>query len=309
MKTVLVILFAIAALFAVISVAFAHKGSISISSFAHQFGDVPGFSHNTHMKNLIGDVEDDGYGDEEYGDLVAPEFSTGDMNDVANGRSASAKVLRKMAPRADRKAAVAAALSLPGKAIDSAIIPALFPENAKVIQFASERGVPGSLVKYNLDKHRVASPYASVFKNVAGAGVGATTTVTLDAALIAPIIEYTVPMYFVTISSSVLSGRAGARYEITLAGVNEFNAVLNAETWIIEREDINKPVRFTAVPFVRIKDDVKPMLAAFGTVQGLVKTFVISIKGVDTSESIQVVAPGLDSQEMKAFLKAWNIPV
>jgi hypothetical protein len=119
---------------------------------------------------------------------------------------------------------------------------------------------------------------------------------------------FTVPMFFGVISASTLNARAGSRNEISITGVNPWGAALTTEIWIVERRNVNRPLRFTYIPYTRVKDKVVPSLGAFGTLLGGATNFVITVSDVDTTESLQVVSPGLDSQELRRFLRSWKIP-
>jgi len=283
--------------------------------------------------SLWGDPDDDDlYGDLPLiiGDAEAVELDEGDVEEIFSGAPVAKVVASKLLSKpkagmlgaanksvtAPKSAVVSASkvtspLSVPGAAISAAKIPALIAENAKVISFGVERPIAGSLLKLNLDRHNSEFTAGSISKSAAGAGAGSTTTITFapaDRPIGFDVVS--TPLIFLVISASQLNARAGARYEIHITGAAETGAALNGDVWTIERTNAYEPVRLTFIPTVRFKDAVRPVRAVWGGQRGESDvTMAVLVKDALTDETIQVILPGMDSQELRGFQKAWNIPL
>lgn len=254
--------------------------------------------------SVYGGIEDEtiepiAIGDPEYAEMLA-----------------GAPVAKVMTQKAGKKGAMSTAkmrsigrtLATPGAAIAAATLQSLYAENGIIIQNASTAAIPGDLIKYNLDLHRTETPFTSVLSNAVGAGVAVDTDNVLNNSdLPAGAAKYTAPVIFVTIAASALNARAGARYQISLVGMSRSGAALDATKWIVERKDASKPLKLVIIPFIRVKDTILPQVAAFGAVTGANDALTVRISGADATESVQIIAPGQDSQELRAFLKTWNI--
>lgn len=279
---------------------------------------------------IFGDPEDEElYGDLEVlsGDIEPAELGAGDIEEILAGAPAARVVARKIAkgttlqrttqsmtrPQAAKVMAssVTSPLTVPGAAISAARIPALIASNAQIISFGVERPVAGSLLKYNLDAHAAEFVSGSIAKAAAGAGAGATTTLTFAPAD-RPLGFDTVssPLIFLVISASQLNARAGARYEVSITGAALTGGLLNGDVWTVERINAYEPIRLTFIPTVRYKDTVRPVRAIWGGQRDNADvSLVVKVKDALADETVQIILPGMDSQELRAFQKAWNIPL
>lgn len=253
---------------------------------------------------MYGEPDENGFGDVDL--MGSGDLSPEEVAQIAAGAPAPAAVARA----AKATPAQAAALGLPNQAMASAIIPAMWGRNAKIRQFASERGISGALLHSNLQLARTSTIMTSQFKSVRGAGITQVTEVTFDSAsLPAATPLFYVPMIFVSISNSQINARSGGRYEIWMTGRNQVGQAFSSERWIIERTDNTKAMEFALIPFVRVKDDVKPMIAAYGHVNGSDQTLVLSVLGSGDDDVIQATCPGTDSTDYVAFAKGWRLTI
>lgn len=321
-------------------------------------GDINSFPGNISQ----GDITDGGV---EYGDITdgGPlDVDQGDIDNMMAGAPLARVMAAKVTPGglSRQQADIGSRFAPPkGLTLSNANIPALIVQNGRIIQKATDQKLNGRLVNRNIKEHRTRSPYVSLL----GAKVAALPVEDLifDGATLFPVTGetllrvYTVPMVFLTIASSQLIANAGNRYGVQIFAYGTEGAIIEATQWQIERVDITKAIKMTFIPFKRVKDAVKPVLAKItdiatkaivdgasattanfdvvsvtavvsgipfdvidqsygytvGAAPGVLTpySFVVRVSNLAVGEQIQGVVPGLDSQELQAFCKLWNIHV
>jgi hypothetical protein len=261
-------------------------------------------NRNHHSENYGGGL----YGDVNSAPLLAGDMDGEDMESIAIGAPASEVI----AAKTGATPAQAEALAIPGVALEAAVIPALHGVNLEIIQFASKKGVSGSLVKANMELSRSITPTYSRFVNVNGVDPATPVSGTFNTGVLNGEIPmmYT-PMIFGVVSASTLNARAGGRYEISITAYNQAGVPSSTEKWLVQRVDVTKPMYFRLIPFVRIKDEVRPIIAVWGDTNETNpdQTLVITVKGLSTGETAQFTAPGIDSEDFRKFASEWNVQV
>lgn len=267
-------------------------------------GSLMGDIEDVYDNDLSGDPSDE---DDVSGPIV---LNIGDVSDYVGAPKtktvadlAASKMRNRKAPFSPKKPKP---ITTGAQMLSASIIPVFWGTNVDVIQFGVEKGIAGDVLKYNLDLHRSATPATSILTSAAGAGAGNNKAITIaPASLPAGFTSYTIPIVFVTISASILNARAGNRYNFYVEALSNYGATGNSEVWVLQRKDANKPMMFGFIPFVRVKDDVKPIVGMIGGPDA--QEFTVNVANAGTDETIQVVVPGLDSQELKQFLSSWKI--
>jgi hypothetical protein len=201
-------------------------------------------------------------------------------------------------------------LSVPGAAISASLIPTMIVDNARIIRWGQDKQVAGALVLNNINQHNVEFVEGSVSSAAAGAGPNQAATMTFDDSELPTDFEYgTAPMIFVTAAASALNATPGARFKLKIQGWSIAGAPIAEDEWVLERINAQLPMKITIIPVCRYRDRVVPVRVKFGnTVGGVVRSLRVVITDAATTENLQVVLPGIDSEELTQFLKQWNIP-
>lgn len=262
--------------------------------------------NNTFNGSLFGDPQIDELAAQSVGDFDYTELSQGDV-EAADKVGSGAAVVSAVNARKGRALTTGKKeiISAGSKALETSVIPCLWGTNLTVTQPGALGKISGHLLIQNLAKHRTATPLQTIIKTAAGAGIADTTVVSFGVAdLPAGAGMFTCPIIFISIAASAQFAAAGAGLSVSIETVNEYAIQNTRDAWAFERKNINEPIRLTSVPYVRLKDDLIPVLASWGA-NGA--TLNVKIKGLSENESVRVTIPGVDSQELKSFLKTWNI--
>lgn len=264
---------------------------------------------------MFGDYDEDG--GIVVGDPIS--ISNEDFQEIASGAPLARVVSRKAQNRiqADgnvRKAAVigqAASLTVPGAAAAISSFEPLFVENGNITQFGTTSKVPGSGLIANINKWR--AEYPNIMTQIRGVGDAQMADVTLkldatnaaqlgyDGALMA------VPFLFLSLTSTANSIRVGARYTITMTARSEKGLALTSDKFSVEWKNTTRPLKVTLIPYLRLKESLLPLLAAFGTSGSTPVNISITIGGMGLGDSVELTCPGVDSEESARLLKSFNI--
>lgn len=266
------------------------------------------------------DSELEGDLDITYGDVEAVSLTQGDLEEILDGGPPAKVVARKKgavrpagAPGKQavvRKSAFDKPLNVPGAAITSSLIPTLIVDNAKIIVWGQDKQVAGSLIKHLLDAHATEYIAGTISATSAGAGPGSPTAMVFDNTDLPSGYEYcSAPVIFVTISASQLNARPGARFKVKLTGKAMSGAPIADDEWVVERINSNIPVKLTIFPVARFRDRIVPVRGKFGhSIGGTPVALTVTVTDAVSDESVSVIVPGIDSEELTNFLKTWNIP-
>jgi len=215
------------------------------------------------------------------------------------------------------KAAKDTFMGMPGAALNSALMPPIIVANAKMVSPGTLQRIQGWLLVHNIQ--RMLSECTWSTKVTSATSSGSSTTITIGGQSPPSGTKWVIPIFFLTITSSMLQSQSGSRISISWTGVDVNNVALTSDTWILERSKLTRSVQLSIVPYFRIKDMIKPVLVNLfqfipalslsdtPVSSGIYTSFVVTIDGLVSGEIAQLVTPGLDSAELKQFLSAWKL--
>lgn len=197
-----------------------------------------------------------------------------------------------------RTLAGAALIAVPGAAFSRTHFSPLILANAELKGGGTNLKLNGSLLQNNilmsLAMNPVVSEYASASSQTSHEIVTAS--------------DRWVPIVFFSISANMLSTKAGAPFSIKWKEEATYNLsaiaglAATADVWTIERVDLTKPVTGAFIPYRRVGDYAVPIILADGGANKVKLAF----SNVDTSDTVNVEFPGIDSSVLHDFMKAYG---
>lgn len=272
------------------------------------------FTGDTTMDSLM-------LGDPTDGEIFIGEpaiITQEDYNEMTSGAPLPAVVARKAMKRANaagniRKAlgiSQAATLAVPDSAVKMSQFDPILVENGTVVQFGTTGRVSGNSLVANINKWK--SDFPTLMNQKRAVGDSGMSDVTVEFGEVeADALGYVagklaVPFLFLAITSTANSVRVGARYNIQVVATSEKGMTLSSDKFTVEWKNTTAPLKLTLIPYLRLKETLLPLLAAFGN-PGTEVTLSIIIGGMALGDSVEVTTPGVDSEETARLLKMFNI--
>lgn len=270
--------------------------------------------------NLMGDVEEEilrSLVDGDVNDDVI-ELTIGDVSDFIQGGPTAVSKLRQtvakkviarkpsqkvVLPTQNRGVMDPARFGISGARLESTMLPVFWPTNATLVQMAIKQPVPGSQIKAGIERMRLETPLQTQMFSKDGGGAVPTVLTIANTDLNPSGASMFVPIVIMTLSVSTINARTGAQIKIKIAGKNNLGMALDEVQWVIQRTDVNKPVAVALVPTIRTQDIVSPSFAVINATQSL----SITMENVAATETLQVILPGIDSNELQSFHSVWKM--
>lgn len=183
-----------------------------------------------------------------------------------------------------------------------------YASNASIIQSQTSQAINSSMINMALSDTLRTRPFPGYVKSVAGAGLGATTALTIAIADIAPTAEIGIPWVFVTIAASSLTAKAGGLMSFSLGGKTANGVVVADTPWSIKRENIAKAVRIIMFPYVMMAARPLHQTVAVGTFGGVAQALTVSITGVAADESVTIEIPGYSMGSLREISMKFGFP-
>jgi len=290
-----------------------------------------------------GDIDDEYMGDpddeEDMGDVTVGDLEIGDVDaddDASYGEASIGEVIKKRLRRVKNKSSIRLAtsrnvhspavavaaqvaritkdtgLSLPGVALDGSMYTPIFPANAKLATAGTTRKISGFVLAHNIKDMLCRCVWRTVYSQVVSTGSSLTVKFGgVGSTPPAPAKVIYAPIVFITITSNLMSSQAGSRLTMSVNGVNPDGVAIANDQWVFNRGKLNAPISIAYVPYIRVADSLTPANASiYGVIPAYSPDpteFSVTIDGLAKDEQCQVLLPGLDSNELKDFLKAFNL--
>lgn len=204
-------------------------------------------------------------------------------------------------------------MGMPGMALNATLLPPVVQANARTVAPGTQQKIQGWVLRHNIERMLAICTWSTYSETAIQTTGSLTITVGTDE-IPSPSKRFLIPVFFLTITGSALQSQAGSRITISWVAEDEFGVPAANDTWAFERVNLTKSMQFSIIPYFRVKDSIKPVLASIfneNTVGELKVTakFSVTISGLVAGESAQLVVPGLDSSELRAFCRAWNLNI
>lgn len=207
------------------------------------------------------------------------------------------------------QAATVAGLNMPGVAMHAARIPAVIVNGGTLTQPPTEGKIPGSVLQANLlEWSRVcATPgrsyTASPSSGTATLTIGDTTAANAPGGAYAEVLA---PLFFISVTASDYTKQKGAEMQITITGKDENGNSLTSDSFTIKRSGSDE-TEIVYIPYIRIREKNRPRLAQIEWHASTPVTFVVVATSLTTGELLQVTVPGVNSEDMLKWAKAWGL--
>lgn len=211
-------------------------------------------------------------------------------------------------------------MNMPGVTFNATLMPPVLASNAKMVSPGTNQKVQGWLLRHNIERMMSMCTWqTTVVQGVAQNNTGVVTVAWGTPASGTPA-RVLIPIFFVTVTSSVMQTQVGSRVTLKWTAKDEFGVSLPSDPWVFERVNLNSAMNFSIVPYFRIKDSIKPVLISlFSSTANIVPagtvdtqstqpaTLSLEVSGLVNSDTVQLVVPGLDSTELRNFCIAWGL--
>lgn len=303
-------------------------------------GDYPDSSEfeNDYDDSEIGDYDNDD--DEISGDYDESDFS-GDTFEIIGDRVSkraarktarkAAKAARKGRIRSSRpqnpavKAAnqsAATTKAIPGATLAAGKLSPMMVTNGTIITKGTNLILQGYSVKSQLD--RFVQLCANLTRQVSAACASGSTSVTIPIVTAANFasafgtattagIDLITPVIFLLISGNALNSAPGMHLTVSMTSVDELGRSNTVQTWTFERDSVTTPTKIALWP---VKDVSTRLISGLVRISATcttpgtwvpVNTFSLTVSGLTEGQTVIMKVPGLDSEELRDFLKPFSI--
>lgn len=261
---------------------------------------IPGWadSWNPYSSPFFGDPADPGV-------TIAPKTGA-DILDTAAPEAAPAMVVNQVA----RQNGISAEQAIPSSSDYFRLVKVnlFYASNASITQSQVSQPINSSMVDMALSENLRNRPFPGLIKQTGGAGLGATTQLSVAVGDITPYAEVGIPWVYLTIAASSLNTKVGGIMTFTLTGKTASGVQVASTPWSLKREAVDKPVRVIMFPYVMMANRPLHQTIVVGTFGGVAQALNVAVTGLDTTESISIEVPGYSMGSLREIAMKFAFP-